>query len=335
MGSASSSLELADLNTGAASINCTFPMDDKLVDLYEERVYHINPRVRRARQMPVGLLLDDRVLAVDDDPHMGEFMDWLNQTPNRYLKGAKLYQAGGHEIYFGSYFAEQQGPPEEWHHRAHKHIIPHLMNYIQVGKILSGGKLNNELTGCQSLVSERPFALLNRSANIIECSAGFEDVLRTRKLLTVNDRKLVAIEPRHRLALERFLRSALGENRLVEAPMPIRIASSTSSRGIVLRAVPIEPSNDVFDIFRPKALITITDLDRQPSLGPGDMMVLFDLTYREAQVASLIGAGRSTGRAALSLGVTEYTVRHHLKAVFGKMGISRQADLVAIAFRLG
>ncbi|MCW1384098.1 LuxR C-terminal-related transcriptional regulator [Novosphingobium sp. KCTC 2891] len=44
-----------------------------------------------------------------------------------------------------------------------------------------------------------------------------------------------------------------------------------------------------------------------------------------------------TGKRRLvpaELGISAHTVKHHMKGVFGKMGIERQADLVAIVSRL-
>lgn len=335
MGSASSALELADLDTGEAVMNCTFPLDGATIALYEERVFHINPRIRRARRAAVGAIIDDRTLLVDGDPDMTEFMDWLRHTPHRYVKGAKLFQTNGHEIYFGSYFSESHGPPEGWHHDAHERIIPHLVNYIRAGRVLSEGKLSNELVRLEALHADRPFALLSRTGKIIECSAGFEAVIRSKGLIDTWNGALAASIARHRHSLESFLRGALGDDRLTKPPMPVRLSSPAAPHGIVLRAVPMAPGNNVFDIFRPRALITVTDLDKPASVSVENLTAMFDFTVREAEVAALIGAGQSTSRAARALGITEHTIRHHLKAIFGKLEISRQAELVAIVMKLG
>lgn len=335
MGSASSALELADLNTGEAVMNCTFPLDTDTIALYEERIFHINPRVGRARQAAVGAIIDDRTLLVDGDPHMAEFLDWLRYTPHRYVKGTKLFQADGHEIYFGSYFSESHGPPEQWHHDAHGRIIPHLVNYIRAGRALSGGKLTNELVRLEALHADRPFALLSRSGKIIECSIGFEAVIRSKGILDTHNGALAASSARHRHSLERFLQAALGEDRLTKPPMPVRLSSPAAPRGIVLHAVPMAPGNDVFDVFRPRALVTVTDLDKPASVSVERLTAVFDFTVREAEVAALIGTGQSTGQAAKALGITDHTIRHHLKAIFGKLEISRQAELMSVVVKLG
>lgn len=334
MGSASSSLELADLNTGLASINCTYPLDGDIVEIYEERIYHINPRVHRARKIPVGVIVDDRSLLIDGDPNIDEFMDWLDKTPNRFVEGAKLFQGGGHEIYFGSYFSKAHGPPQSWHSEVHRLIVPHLINIISVGRILSANKLNNELLKLDAFEADRPFALLDKKGRLIECSVGFETILKSRQVLGLRNRNLVAMHPKHRPLVDRFIEAALGARRMLEPPMPVRLATPDSPRGLILRSVPLTLNNDIFDIFRPAALITLADLDRPSRVKRAELVALFGLTKREADVAALVSEGCTPESVAHELAISEYTVRQHLKVVFGKIGVRRQAELVAIVARL-
>jgi DNA-binding CsgD family transcriptional regulator len=64
------------------------------------------------------------------------------------------------------------------------------------------------------------------------------------------------------------------------------------------------------------------------------MAGLFGLTAAEARVAGLLGDAKSIQTAAKLLSTTPGTVRNHLKAVFAKTGVNRQAELVAIFNRL-
>jgi len=53
------------------------------------------------------------------------------------------------------------------------------------------------------------------------------------------------------------------------------------------------------------------------------------LTPRERAVARRLAAGQRTSVIAKQLGITQNTVRNHLKAIFRKTGASRQLELVA------
>jgi DNA-binding CsgD family transcriptional regulator len=83
------------------------------------------------------------------------------------------------------------------------------------------------------------------------------------------------------------------------------------------------------------ALITITDPDREHSSGLAKMLQqAFGLTPAEAQTASLMGSGLSPQDTADQLGLTVGTIRCELKAIFAKVGISRQSELASTVTRL-
>lgn len=59
----------------------------------------------------------------------------------------------------------------------------------------------------------------------------------------------------------------------------------------------------------------------------------FGLTAAEAAVAVTLAQGRAVEDLAGRLGVTLNTVRTHIKIIFVKTGINRQAQLVASVLR--
>ena len=60
---------------------------------------------------------------------------------------------------------------------------------------------------------------------------------------------------------------------------------------------------------------------------------MFDLSPAGARVASLIGEARTIQATARMLSTSPGTVRNHLKSIFSKIGVNRQAELVAILSR--
>ena len=59
------------------------------------------------------------------------------------------------------------------------------------------------------------------------------------------------------------------------------------------------------------------------------------LTKREREIVALFGAGIDSKKAAKRLFVSETTVRHHLTAIFDKLGVSNRFELVFYAYRHG
>lgn len=82
---------------------------------------------------------------------------------------------------------------------------------------------------------------------------------------------------------------------------------------------------------RPAVVLFINDT-RKYSEGTASQVLrdLFELTPTEALVASLVGQGHSIRALSEIMRVTEGTVRSHLKKIFFKVGVNRQAELVRL-----
>jgi len=59
------------------------------------------------------------------------------------------------------------------------------------------------------------------------------------------------------------------------------------------------------------------------------------LTAREREVIALVGAGLRNKQVAQRLLISETTVRHHLTAIFDKLGIAWRLELMIYAYRHG
>ncbi|MEV4172542.1 helix-turn-helix transcriptional regulator [Nonomuraea sp. NPDC049709] len=70
--------------------------------------------------------------------------------------------------------------------------------------------------------------------------------------------------------------------------------------------------------------------------APADLAVIvtqaYGLTPRELEIARLVAQGLPTAEIAAALFLSPHTVRGHLKAVFGKTGVSSRGELVARLF---
>ena len=84
------------------------------------------------------------------------------------------------------------------------------------------------------------------------------------------------------------------------------------------------------DVFGASSILVVTRVT-PPAAPPAELLQgLFDLTPAEARVARGIGEGSTVEDIAESFGLSRETVRSQLKAVLGKTGLGRQADLAAL-----
>ncbi len=77
-------------------------------------------------------------------------------------------------------------------------------------------------------------------------------------------------------------------------------------------------------------MATTADMHPHPPQRTG---MFSTLTEREREVVALIAEGLHNRAIAQQLGITENTVRHHLTAVYGKLGVADRLELAVHALR--
>ncbi len=80
---------------------------------------------------------------------------------------------------------------------------------------------------------------------------------------------------------------------------------------------------------RPLAVVFVT-IPEEPQEAPAELLRrLFGLTLAEARLCERLVLGRTVEEAAKELGIVTDTARVHLKRIFEKTGVGRQAELIA------
>ena len=116
-------------------------------------------------------------------------------------------------------------------------------------------------------------------------------------------------------------RVALARARGVEPPPCARARlQAADGRWTVVRVAPLVRARGGY-------VITL-EAARSDELTPL-LMRAWSLTAREREVAQLVIDGLSSEDIARALFISVYTVRDHVKAIFGKTGVGRRQDLVA------
>jgi DNA-binding CsgD family transcriptional regulator len=97
----------------------------------------------------------------------------------------------------------------------------------------------------------------------------------------------------------------------------------------VAHVIPIRLSaRDIF--VRCAAAVVLTPVTA-PQAPPVELVQsLFDLTPAEAQVARGLAAGETVDSIASAQGVSQSTIRSHVRGVLEKTGCNRQTDVVSL-----
>lgn len=167
-------------------------------------------------------------------------------------------------------------------------------------------------------------------AELLGCDESARAWLDAGVVVACRRGRVVFLEPAIQAAFEAALADVrAGLQRLARAPQRrIVVPSRARSPGALLIRV---SGLAVPDGGPACALLELRDL-RAPTPAPGLDVALvsraWGLTGAQARVAIAVAGGRSPAGVAADHGISVRTVRCHLSTIFGKVGVSRQPELV-------
>ncbi len=128
--------------------------------------------------------------------------------------------------------------------------------------------------------------------------------------------------------IERAARTGLGAESVAVDALSIPCANDSPPLAIVAEPLAPAHSERLGHSAAPGAVLFISDSEASTRPSADRLRLVYRLTPAEAQLASLIVDGHGLESAASALGVSPNTAKYHLKSVFGKVGVSRQTQLV-------
>jgi DNA-binding CsgD family transcriptional regulator len=328
-----STLELIDKRNGGFRALCSGTISDAETREYEERVRGLNPRFSLLNGARPGQVRTDHDVRRDLIESSGEYFDWLGRaTETRHFAGTMLFDDADFAVVNSVCFAEGRDPITAAEEQFLERFIPCMANALKVQQSLAGRPDALELLDDVSLQQGAAFALLDARGRIIEMSQSFERIVQESDGLSVINRRLAARRAADRRRIERLLADV---SHAGAALMPVRIAPAGWGQGLLLRAIRLRAGREFFERLYPAALLVVTDLDAPVGVQTAELSALWGLTEREAELAVALAQGGTLDQAARRLGMSTSTARYHLKSIFRRMEIDRQADLVRLVGRVG
>jgi DNA-binding CsgD family transcriptional regulator/PAS domain-containing protein len=123
-------------------------------------------------------------------------------------------------------------------------------------------------------------------------------------------------------------RTGVGEGTVAVDAISIPRTGASSSLAVVAEPLAPAHSDRLGHQAASGAVLFISDSDASNRPSADRLRVVYGLTPAEARLTSLVVDGGDVSSAARALGVSRNTVKYHLKTVFEKVGVSRQAQLV-------
>jgi DNA-binding CsgD family transcriptional regulator len=172
--------------------------------------------------------------------------------------------------------------------------------------------------------------LLDRSLSVVG-SNGTAGRLLDAELRVVRGR-LVSADREATATLERVLQAVVRNQSSAEPVMPVPLPRNGRRPLLAYpRRLRVLSSGLLAQCL---AVVLMVDLEKDQRPQERTLGLVFQLTPAEARLAAGLASGRALSEVATELGVGKETARAQLKSVFGKMGVRRQSELVAVLARL-
>ena len=299
-------------------------------------VYHpIDERVPRVRRLP-----DSRLVHVTDLYTAAELK--TSPTYNEILL------RGNHqnslnlrlEASDGSYITWGLGDPvasDGWGSSRIamiERLLPHIRQFIHVRQTLVRAEARR--TSVTALLDNPRIGVLHldRRGRILEVNDRARSILGQGDGLSDRDGMLRARKAADRLRLERLVASALPVSGNIAVSGSMLLRRKSGSPPLVVHVKPVAVPQPDYGARHTAALILIVEPGSRHRIDPDLVAGTLGLTPMESRVAVWLAEGKSVREMAEATGRTEGSIYFHLKQIYRKQPVSRQADLVRLVLSI-
>lgn len=219
-----------------------------------------------------------------------------------------------------------QGPWEAEDLKIFAALLPYIQAAARQQLLAERRAVDGLLTAAEA--SGGVLFILNRFGWLIGASSEAERLLGARTILKAKARALHATSTLQDAFLQAALASGLAAWR--GGPFPPDTSVTLSAEGwddnLSLKVVTLPPR--AFSLSSEPAVL-ILGAGRSAELEPETLRRAYRLSPAEIEIVRYLRQGFSAAEVASARGVALGTVRFQLKSIFRKVGVSRQAELVA------
>ena len=210
-----------------------------------------------------------------------------------------------------------------------KGLLPHIRQFVRVRQALVGAEaLGASMT--ELLDSSRLGILhLDRRGRVLEVNDRARAILRHGGGLSDRSGELRARNPADHAQLEHLIAGALPSAGVaVSGSLLLRRPSGVSP--VVVHVKPVGVPQPDYGARSVAVLVLLVEPGQQARIDPAGVATALGLTRAESQVAVALAQGQTVHDIAGSTGRQVSSVYWHLKRIYRKLGLTRQAELVQL-----
>jgi DNA-binding CsgD family transcriptional regulator len=208
-------------------------------------------------------------------------------------------------------------------------LMPHLQRAAKLHRIFSR---DNHAAACLDSVLTAVF-LVSASAKVEFMNRAARSLLETNDGIGIDvDGRLMCGNRSLLTAVARASRAANGSGLSPGGFLPVRRGSGKRPYTVVVS--PVRRTDPFTANPRPCAMVFVVDPDNKASSITEILRRTYSVTPAEGRLAEILAEGRNLQDACEELGILRTTAKTHLQHLFEKLGVKRQAELVAVLARI-
>ncbi|SRR5690554_434118 len=284
--------------------------------------------------MPVDTVFTvDDVMSPSEWENCSYYRDYSRLNDVYHVLGADISTMDAGVLRFRITRSHSQAPFSGEDKHLCSRLLPHLRRSLHVHNLLgrseSLGNLYADAVNRLSIAT----LVLDESGSVLQLNDVARELLSQADGLKLVGSRLEASYPSDNRELHKLIRDAL-VSKDAEQPQETREALSIArpsgevSLGVVVE--PIPGAEWAEGRGQPAVMVYIRDAVGKSQVDNRVAKELFNFTPAETALALELANGLSLEEAAEKLGIMRNTARAHLRAIFSKTGVRRQAELVRI-----
>jgi DNA-binding CsgD family transcriptional regulator len=317
---------LAQTPTGEMLFDVGYGVDSEILDTYESKGTSdptLSPRTKAALDAPIlSSFCESDFITPEERQRHPMYQEVHLPYGAAFVMGARLSSYSNLLTGLGVLRSPVQGHASSDERRDFEALIPHLDAALRLQMSVDGAAASMALGAFNSVAM--PVIFCDRSGRVAAASASAEALLSSAQILDAKGR-LRAVADASQAAFEHALARALDVTPSTMTKSVVVALRDTTGRIAAEAEIAPLPQTGLFGVG---AVMIALRVKREPE--PSDLARRFDLTSAEAAVALLAGRGAKAPEIARLRQVSHETVRAQLKAIYSKLSIRGQGELIAL-----
>lgn len=295
---------------------------------YERHFAHDNPWLKVPGLAAPGRTLTDRTLEQlhrDENAflHTEMCQHWCLPQDFRHVLGGVLLDQDGNLLNLSLFRQASAGHFTPQEIARFEALKPHVLRTVQINLSLQAAQAQRQMH--EELLDKLRLGmvLLDGRLRILFANACARPLLQRRGGLAVHGQRLTAAGSRSASELEAAFAKALGQgaSSQLSIEQPPRSALSVS-------VLPLTERRAFLPVDQARVAVVVADPDDRAFDDEPYLMRRWGLAPAEARFAQMLVRGKSIAQAAECLGLTRASAQWYSKQVLGKVGASRQSELI-------